>query len=370
MCYVQQLNPCEKNNFQDDRDSWIKALEELTSPSLNPQQVTMPSQKPAIDGLQSPPYNGKDATMYPNRAYGCLPPAVKTSPTVSSTPRTAGAVKRESNVVKQAPSLRTNEASTSEDSTDTGTYYYIKDPVPMDISQSPAMDSIHGNYVTGSATLTKSVSSNTSTEEEYTQMQAAGHLNPLTSHPILSSPESSIGVSNTLKRLSRFNPRQMEHLIEMLKVTFVDHPQSSGSMAADIQEATTTQRVTVSQQPPETAGNGSASLKESEASNQKFRERPSQLGLVTSGCGDIDTDGNVEQSVYATIAGEELESGAKGDDPDKEVVGRLSVPTLVVEPTHDQEDLAQPEQRRKSTGLLTTAANANAIKFKLGKASE
>ena len=327
----------------------------------------MSSQK--LGGLQSPPYTGKDATMYPNRAYGFLPPTVKTPPTVSSTPQTAGAVKHdfsESNVVKQTPSLCTNEASTSEDLSDTGTYYYIKDPVPMSTSQSPPVDYMHGNNVTRSAALTKSVSCSTSTEDEYTQMEAAGYLNPMTSHPILSSPESPTGVSNTLKRLSRFNPRQMEHLIEMLKVTFVDHPQSSSSVAVDIQEAKTTQKVTVSQQPPETSGNGSASLEESAASNQKFRERPSQLGLVTSGCGDIDTDGNVEQSVYSTIANEE--SIVKGDDPDKEV-GRLSVPTLVVEPTHDQdEDLGQPQQRRKSTGLLTTTAKANAIKFKLGKA--
>ena len=288
-------------------------------------------------------------------------------PIVSSSSTAAGPVKpvlAEQQPDRQVTSDHLNETSVSEDLNDSGAYYCIKDPVPMSKrSTSPPMHHTIGNGALKSTALTKSVHVQ---EEEYTEMQSAGHLHPTTTHPSLPSPESPMGVSNTLKRLSRFNSKQMEHLIEMLKTTFVDQPQNN-SLSLAVQEDTPIHNATVQRQTGPGLTHDDPAINSKASDLQNSRERPLQLNLSVSDAksGHIQTHGNYEESVYSTIADEEFSSRSEDQQKDG---GEVSIPTLVVEPSHDHdEDSVQPKQRQKSAGLLSTAANANAIKFKLGK---
>ena len=295
--------------------------------------------------------------MHHNRAYGYVP-------TESYVTRQSKSDIPEVKLVEPFPSdqLKFNVRSTSQDPD--SAYYYIKDPVSeFKLLSSSKQD-------TKSVMTTKQVSTSSAREEDYTQMRPAGGLRPTTSDPSLASPESPMIVSNTLKRLSRFNSDQMEHLIEMLKTTFVTQPQVGRSSIPEQAAATVSHSVTPPPRPPKPAPKATQRdpATFSEAA-QMSRERPSQLSLPTSQNGgdhskhQANNDSH-EHSLYMNAlpaAGEEEESGNGREKEEKEV----PVPTLVVEPT--DEDSAPPVQRKKSVGLLTTAETANALKFKLGK---
>ena len=260
-------------------------------------------------------------------------------------------------------------------------YEYIKDAVPEPeaepvlsvYSSTPTKD---GSTATVTAKLDPQLSSGDRFREEgYTLMQSAGHLQPISStssDPTLPSPESPMDVSKTLKKLSRFNSDQMEHLIDMLRMTIATHDQPQGGNGATIptQTAVPAPVTTPPPRPPKPTQSDPALSKASESGSTSLvnsRERPSQLSLSTDHVNEgAGIHGSQEHSVYVNsipLAGEK-ESGRSGEG-EREGEG-VTVPTLVVEST-DFEESAPPVQRKKSVGLLNTAATANAIKFKLGE---
>ena len=201
-------------------------------------------------------------------------------------------------------------------------------------------------------------------------MQSVGFLQPISSRssdPTLPSPESPMDVSKTLKRLSRFNSDQMEHLIDMLRRTVATQPQNGNGPVPE-KAAAVRAVITPPPRPPKPDPAISKASSGSAASLTNFRQRPSQLRLSTDSMnGDSSMHGGQEHSVYVNTVplASERENG-KADKGEGEREG-MSVPTLVVEST-DHEESAPPMQRRKSAGLLNTAETANAIKFKLGEA--
>ena len=258
-------------------------------------------------------------------------------------------------------------------------YEYIKDTVPEPepepvlsvYSSTPTKD---GSTATVTAKLNPQQSfGDRFREEGYTLMQSAGHLQPISStssDPTLPSPESPMDVSKTLKKLSRFNSDQMEHLIDMLRMTIATHDQPQGGNGPTIftQTAVPATVTTPPPRPPKPTQSEPALSKASGSTSLvNSRERPSQLSLSTDHVNEgVGIHSSQEHSVYVNsilLAGEK-ESG-RSSEGEREGEG-VTVPTLVVEST-DFEESAPPVQRKKSVGLLNTAATANAIKFKLGE---
>ena len=383
----------------------MKAIEQLISTS-KPQQHTLPQNRAS---LQSYPH-GDDPGMHLNVAYE--PVAISTKGRQLPAEPTSSLATGKAEL---KPVLDDQRSSNLQD--DPG-YYYVKDAVK---SCSPPN---HGKGDTKTAITSQLVSTGNVRDDNYNQMQQSGGLHTTSSDPSLSSSESPVIVAKTLKRLSRFNSDQMEHLIEMLKTTFVSLPQNDKSIP---EQAAVSQSVTPPPRPPKpTNCNISAS--------SSARERPSQLSLTMSknGCSHHqpqNNNGSPEQPPYvntlpATANKEESGNGrekeresvtilvvepndedsappvhcrsttdgdqlqpqnhngnhtcshygntlpAAGEDVngtcgEKEILNEgVSVPSLVVEPT--DEDSAPPVQHKKSVGLLTTAETANALKFKLG----
>ena len=339
--------------------------------------------------------------MQNNRAYGYLPP----QPTTASTVATAFASDKtkipalppavtvpdssyyviEKAFVSDDPEPRAKEAGHYRDEpkprplsqeSDPG-YDYIQDTVPEPSPEPVSTYSTTGTLTKNNSTVVVSTKLNPELssmdrlrEEEYTLMQSVGFLQPISSRssdPTLPSPESPMGVSKTLNRLSRFNSDQMEHLIDMLRRTVATQPQN-GKGPIPEQTAAVRAVTTPPPRPPKPDPAISKASSGSAASLTNFRQRPSQLSLSTDSMnGDSIMHGSREHSVYVNTVplASEKENG-KGDKGEGEREG-ISVPTLVVEST-DHEESAPPMQRRKSAGLLNTTETANAIKFKLGEA--
>ena len=362
----------------------MKALTQLISPGIasKPLQIVTSSHVQQR-GNQSVSSNHGEGTDFPkmqnNRAYGYLPP----QPAFTS---------HESNVLPAVPDSsyyviekasfddpephseetdRRNEPKlrASSQESDPG-YDYIKDTEPEPTSVYSTTPTKNGSTSTITTKLnTQQSSTNRFREEGYTLMQSVGHLQPIssTSDPTLPSPESPMDVSKTLKRLSRFNSDQMEHLIDMLRMTIATQPQNGNGPIPE--QAAVPAMTTPPPRPPKPAQSDLAISRASgSASLAKSRERPSQLSLSSDHVNeDVSLHGSQEHSVYVNSIplASENENGKSGEG-EKEREG-VSVPTLVVEST-DHEVSAPPVQRRKSAGLLNTAETANAIKFKLGEA--
>ena len=246
---------------------------------------------------------------------------------------------------------------------DVGLYYYIDDPAPKLESDIPLTShrKDKGKSVATPAVVPTTSTSTKDSEDYYTEMDTAvSYLRPSTSDAGPQSPESPISVAKALKRLSRFNSDQMEHLIEMLRTTVVEFPLQSASNPTPESAATNTCHVaTPPPRPPKPSRSDPVTEKESQ-SLLNSRERPSQLSLPLNEA--------VEPYVYVnTIPMGSGKKNGKNKEPaiEKKDGEEVSVPKLVVESTDD--DSTAPVQRRKSEGLLTTAATANAIKFKLGE---
>lgn len=380
------------NNFQDERDSWVKAITQLISPSIasKSQQVVTSSQQRGNPHLVSPTHYGEgtdNPKMHANRAYDYLPPqpaAAFTSPTKSKVLPTA-VPDSSYYVIEKAlfddpepqPDIKavlSNEQKlrSSSQESDPG-YDYIKDTVPVE-SVSAYSTTPTKNGSTAHTTISNPNPRSRSTvegfrEEGYTLMQSVGHLQPVSSKsdPTLPSPESPMDVSKTLKRLSRFNSDQMGHLIDMLRMTI--SAQSQNGSGPITEQAAIPAVTTPPPRPPKPTQSDPKLPKASgSASLAKSRERPSQLSLSTEVNESVTSSlhANQEHSVYVnsmSLAGEEEDGKSSKKEREREEV---SVPTLVVEPT--DEESAPPVQRRKSMGLLNTAETANAIKFKLGEA--
>ena len=391
----------------------MKALTQLISPDTasmqhpHQQLVTSPHVHIQQQGNQSVSPNHGEGTDFPkmqnNRAYGYLPPqpttavatAFASDKTKIPAPPPAVTVPDSSYyVIEKAflsdnPEPRTEEAGHYRDEpkprplsqeSDPG-YDYIKDTVPEPAPEPASTYSTTGTLTKNSSTVAVSTKLNDPElssmdrlrEEEYTLMQSVGFLQPISSRssdPTLPSPESPMDVSKTLKRLSRFNSDQMEHLIDMLRRTVATQPQNGNGPVPGPEKVAAVRAVTTPPpRPPKPDPAMSKAPSGSAASFTNSRQRPSQLSLSTDSMnGDSSMHSGREHSVYVNavplLASEkENEKGIKGEG-EKE---GMSVPTLVVEST-DHEESAPPMQRRKSAGLLNTAETANAIKFKLGEA--
>ena len=127
-------------------------------------------------------------------------------------------------------------------------------------------------------------------EEGYTLMQSVGHLQPTSSRssdPTLPSPESPMDVSKTLKRLSRFNSDQMEHLIDMLRMTIATHPElrmGNGSIQEQLAVTVPAAMIPAPPRPPKATQSNLAisnALESASLAKIKPQERPSQLSLST-----------------------------------------------------------------------------------------
>ena len=359
----------------------MKAISQLTSPCET--ENTRPAARKRGQ-LPSPPHDKKDSPkMCDNPAYSqlqlppsraaisketFLPPQVTEAAvghvhTMSATPtQQLQSIKPVTGSIEQAPK-RTTLEETHE--VDTGLYSYIEDPEPE--YTVPALDSIQQSdgATKLAAATTKVNSTGVVREEEYTQMRPVSYLHPgaSTTNPQLSSPESPMGVTKTLERLSRFKPDQMEHLINMLKTTIPTSAQGGSTVPNGPGDG---DNPPPRPPKPPTTQNGPT---RSEDVLTKSRERPSQLCLLT---GEANLyDGQEAPSVYVNILPQTCEEGntKDGGSVDKETKEN-AVPTLVVhsEPTDEESTLPIAKPVRKiSQGLLTTAENTNAIKFKLGK---
>ena len=348
----------------------MKAITQLISPiGGGPQEALTSSQLRGNLSATLTHGEGTDSPkMHQNRAYDYLPPHVQPAVTSPETKQLSTVPDSAYYVIESVPVDSPEKAvlrdelkprSASQES-DPG-YDYIKDTVPEPMpAYSPPSSILHGNTDSNSTPIAKLnpklVSTHSVREEGYTLMQSAGCLRPTSSDPSLPSPESPMDVPKTLKRLSRFNSDQMGHLIDMLRMTIATQPHGPIPEQA---------AMLVTTPPPRPPKPTQTISKVSDSSSlTKSRERPSQLSLSTSESDSVHLYGSHEYSVYVnsiSLAGEE-ESGKSGE---KETEG-VSVPTLIVEPT--DEESAPPVQRKKSVGLLNTAATANAIKFKLGEA--
>ena len=375
-----------KTNFQDERNSWVKALTELISPSIaSVQQQLVTSSHVQQYGNQSVSPNYGKGTDFPkmqnNRAYGYLPPQPAFTSHESKLPLTVP--DSSYYVIEKAsfddPEPHTEEADhkdepkprASSQESDPG-YDYIKDtvPEPEPVSAYSTTPTKNGSTSTITTKLNPQLSSTDRFREEgYTLMQSVGHLQPISSrsNPTLPPPESPMDVSKTLKRLSRFNSDQMEHLIDMLRMTVATQPQNGNSSISE-QAAVPTMTTPPPRPPKPTQSDLAISRVSGSDSLAKSRERPSQLSLSSDPVNeDVSLQGSQEHSVYVNSIplASENENGKSGEEEKERDV--VSVPTLVVEST-DHEESAPPVQHRKSAGLLNTAETANAIKFKLGEA--
>lgn len=362
----------------------MKALTQLISPGIaSVQQQLVTSSHVQQRGNQSVSSNHGEGTDFPkmqnNRAYGYLPP----QPAFTSHESTVlPTVPDSSYYVIEKASFDDTEPHTEEadhrdepkprassQESDPG-YDYIKDTEPEPASAYSITPTKSGSTATIITKLNPQLSSTDRFREEgYTLMQSVGHLQPISSRsdPTLPSPESPMDVSKTLKRLSRFNSDQMEHLIGMLRMTIATQPQNGNSPTPE--QAAVPAVATPPPRPPKpTQSDPAISKAAGSASLAKSRERPSQLSLSSDRVNeDVTLHSSQEHSVYVNsipLAGEK-ENGKSGKgEGEREGV---SVPTLVVEST-DHVESALPVQHRKSAGLLNTAETANAIKFKLGEA--
>ena len=118
----------------------------------------------------------------------------------------------------------------------------------------------------------------------------------------LPSPESPMDVSKTLKRLSRFNLDQIEHLIDMLRMTIATQPQNgNGSipeLAAVMVPAVTTPPPRPSK-PTQSDPAISKTLESASLAKIKSREQPSQLSLSTECVNkDVSAHSSQEHLVY------------------------------------------------------------------------
>ena len=231
---------------------------QLISPDITSMQhphqqlVTSPHVHVQQRGNQSVSPNRGEGTDFPkmqnNTAYGYLPPQSTTASAVAATyasdkakipalPPAVSVPDSSYYVIEKAflsdnPEPRTKEASHYRDEpkprplsqeSDPG-YDYIKDTVPEPAPEPVSTYSTTGTLTKNSSTVAVSTKLNPELssmdrlrEEEYTLMQSVGFLQPISSRssdPTLPSPESPMGVSKTLNRLSRFNSDQMEHLID------------------------------------------------------------------------------------------------------------------------------------------------------------
>lgn len=376
----------------------MKALKEVCSPSKPQPTVSQKRVSVRVSSTSTKDWSEVDLLTHRNKAYNYLPPppdfstngmnpSITLAPTLSNRPvQVNKPVAPEYQPVKPviaAPAfdLPHHEVSTVlDDSSNDYCYDYIKD----DVLEPKSMDAPTSTGNEGGDTATKStkalvatisIPTSKSTDiEDYTKMQSApsGHLRPA-SDPCLPSPESPFSVIKALNRLSRFNSEQMEHLIEMLKMTVVDPSQTANNSTPGPDKSGTTctgsshnsHSKTPPPRPPKPSQSDTASTSRVSTSNSNLvssRERPSQLSLSTS-------QENVEQStVYVNthlVTGGRSSRASEEKAAEKEGESGQLVPTLVVESTDG--DSAVPVERRKSEGLLTTTATANAIKFKLGE---
>ena len=362
--------------MKDVRDNWVKAITDLTTPAKT--ENATPSTKSKTAQLppspQDKPYSPK---MCQNPAYSQLPLSQVATPSKAFQPpqTTQSAVghKPPTSQPQSSKSIPTTTEQPRKATTvpeiqgdDAELYSYIEDPEPdYSVATHPSPQK--------GGTAKKVEATGTVREDGYTQMRSVGHLHPgpLLKSSQLSSPESPMGVTKTLERLSRFKPDQMEHLIKMLKTTVPTTAQ--GDSGAPVGTSVTDTPPPRPPKPVDTQNGPSKSKMFAQS-----RERPSQLSLTTSETNSYDgqesasvyvntipparVEGLVTKEVMATneaLATEEALS-------EKEVEGS-AVPTLVVHSEPADTDSAQPVHRKMSQGLLTTAENTNAIKFKLGK---
>ena len=195
-------------------------------------------------------------------------------------------------------------------------------------------------------------------EEEQSRVQRQPSLRPSASN--LNLADSSTGTAtivSALKMLSRFDSSQMEHLIEMAKLTAgVESPDDLDDSALVSQEPTP---------PPQHQFKNIKSvpnaLVQSSLAGKVFKKRPTQLTL-SSGFREEEVHTQCSDTTAARFHNGD-DAGRRGAGEKRETAAAAVAPSFVIE--SDQSD-SPKQQFKRSDGHLKAPESSNAMKFKLG----
>ena len=198
-------------------------------------------------------------------------------------------------------------------------------------------------------------------EEEQSRVQRKPSLRPSASN--LNLVDSSAGTStivSALKMLSRFDSSQMEHLIEMAKLTAgMESPDDLDNSAMVSQEPTPIPQHLSQFRNKQNLPKFNA-LEQSPLASKEFKKRPTQLNL-SSGFWEEEVHTQCDDTTAAQLNGDA--AGRRGAEEKREA----ATPSFVIE--SDQSETPK-QQLKRSDGLLKAPESSNAMKFKLGTCCE